>query len=203
MAGRRLEGKNAVVTGGASGIGAATVRMLAEEGARVFVLDVDGAKAAGLIEAVRAGGGRAEFVPVELTDEQSIERAAAAVAARVEALHALSNNAGIFRRSSIEQTHPDDWRLQVPINLLSAVQLTRAPSSASLRTVAAPIPDAPPVTTAFLPSIRRPAIRALLYRGVGPRPESTRRGPLHRGYGPGVEPRWRVDTCPAQSLSVR
>ena len=122
----RMQGKNALVTGGASGIGAATVRKLAEEGARVFVLDVDAAKATGLVDAVRARGGRVEFVPVELTDEESIKRAAAAVAAQVEALHALANNAGIYRRSSIEQTHPDDWRLQVPINLLSAVQITRA-----------------------------------------------------------------------------
>src|SRR5439155_12146845 len=97
---------------------------LAEEGARVFVLDVDARKAAGLIDALRARGGRADFVPVELTDEDSIKRAAAAVAAQVDALHALSNNAGIYRRSSIEQTDPDDWRLQVPINLLSAVQIT-------------------------------------------------------------------------------
>jgi NAD(P)-dependent dehydrogenase (short-subunit alcohol dehydrogenase family) len=126
MPSERMRGRNALVTGGASGIGAATVRKLAEEGARVFVLDLDAEKAAGLIDDVRARGGQADFVPVELTDEDSIKRAAAAVAAQVEALHALSNNAGIYRRSSIEQTDPDDWRLQVPINLLSAVQITRA-----------------------------------------------------------------------------
>jgi NAD(P)-dependent dehydrogenase (short-subunit alcohol dehydrogenase family) len=119
-------GKNALVTGGASGIGAATARKLAREGARVFVADANTVKGEEVVAGIGRDGGRADFVPVDLTDEASIGRCAAAVAGMVTALHALVNNAGIYRRSSIEEPDPTDWTLQVPINLTGAVALTRA-----------------------------------------------------------------------------
>jgi len=75
-----MQGKNALVTGGASGIGAATARKLAQEGARVFIADANAGRGEEVVAGIRRVGGRAEFVPVELTDEASIARCAAAVA---------------------------------------------------------------------------------------------------------------------------
>ena len=73
-------------------------RKLAREGARVFVADRDAAKGEEVVAAIRRAGGGADFVQLDLIDEAPIARCAAAVAESARALHALVNNAGIYRR---------------------------------------------------------------------------------------------------------
>ena len=117
----RLEGKVAVVTGGASGIGAATARRLAAEGARVAVADInlDGAHdVAGEIDGVA--------VAVDVADAES---ARAAVAQAVEALgpvDVLVNNAGTDRFSYFVHTDPDLWDFVLGVNLRGTIAMTHA-----------------------------------------------------------------------------
>lgn len=86
--------KTAVVTGGASGIGQATAEALAEAGATVIVADVAREKGEAVAAAIREKGQSAEFLPVDLTSETSINAFAEAVHAKVGAVDILVNGAG-------------------------------------------------------------------------------------------------------------
>ena len=109
----RVEGKVAIVTGGASGIGAETCRALAEEGARVVVADLDAA----LGEEVASGiGEAASFVRHDVSDEASWERIVKETVASRGGLHVLVNNAGILHRGTIEDTTLEDWRRVQAVN---------------------------------------------------------------------------------------
>jgi NAD(P)-dependent dehydrogenase (short-subunit alcohol dehydrogenase family) len=121
----RFEGKNALVTGGASGMGAATCRKLAVEGARVFVVDRDQEKGEAVVMTIQEAGGAADFVYADLSDEAAIDRCAEVVSGQISALHALVNNAGIFRRGLVEEPLAEAWNAQIPINLLATVRMTR------------------------------------------------------------------------------
>jgi len=106
MAGR-VEGKVAIVTGGASGIGAETARRLAAEGALVTLTDVnaEGGKAvAGQI------GGAAAFLLHDVSDEAQWRRVIEDVQQRHGALHVLVNNAGIVVQATIEDTTLEQWQ---------------------------------------------------------------------------------------------
>ncbi|HLZ07569.1 MAG TPA: SDR family oxidoreductase [Chloroflexota bacterium] len=119
-------GKNALVTGGASGMGAATARKFAGEGARVIVVDRDSTRAEAVVADIQRSGGGASFVYADLADEASISRCAHEVSGQITALHALVNNAGIFLRGAIEESHQDAWTRQIPLNLLAPVLISRA-----------------------------------------------------------------------------
>lgn len=122
----RFSGKNALVTGGASGIGAATALKLAQEGAQVIIADLNIEKAEYVIAKIRANGGSGFVLPVNLTDDESIQQCGELAAQKISALHILINNAGILRLSTIENFNPLDWDLQMKINLKSAVLMTKA-----------------------------------------------------------------------------
>jgi NAD(P)-dependent dehydrogenase (short-subunit alcohol dehydrogenase family) len=91
----RLEGKVALVTGGASGMGQAEARMFAREGARVIVADVLDAEGRAVADAIAAGGGRARFVRLDVTSEADWTAAVAAAVDGFGKLDVLVNNAGI------------------------------------------------------------------------------------------------------------
>jgi NAD(P)-dependent dehydrogenase (short-subunit alcohol dehydrogenase family) len=91
----RLDNKVAIVTGGGGGIGTATCLTLAREGASVAVADIDEAKAERCAAAVRAAGGVAQAVVVDIADEASVRQAVAAVVERFGHIHILDNNATI------------------------------------------------------------------------------------------------------------
>jgi len=112
MAGR-VEGKVAIVTGGASGIGAATVRRFVEEGARVVVADVNHE----LGEAVaKEAGGAAVFARHDVTDEASWVRLITDTESRHGRLDVLVNNAGIVLVANVEQTTLEQWRRVQAVN---------------------------------------------------------------------------------------
>ena len=92
---RRVESKVAIVTGGAVGIGRACVQRLAEEGAKVGILDVLKPEGEALAAELAARGQDVMFQPVDVTDEAALKAAMDRVAARFGGLHVMVNNAGI------------------------------------------------------------------------------------------------------------
>jgi len=123
---RRFEQKTVLVTGGAMGIGGATARRLADEGAQVIVADCNEEAAQKKVSEIRGAGGEAWFQHVDLARPPSIEEMGRAVAGRVPCLHGLVNNAGILRTSSIAETGDDDWEPQITINLRAPALCAKA-----------------------------------------------------------------------------
>jgi 2-hydroxycyclohexanecarboxyl-CoA dehydrogenase len=121
-----MQDRNVIVTGGASGIGRATALLLAREGARVFIGDVD--EAGGRAVAKKAVGERLaiEFLPLDLTRTETIGGFADAVHQRVERVDGLVNGAGWDRIQPFMENPPEMWDRLIAINLLGAVRLTRA-----------------------------------------------------------------------------
>jgi 2-hydroxycyclohexanecarboxyl-CoA dehydrogenase len=121
-----IQGQSVIVTGGASGIGKATALLLAHEGARVFVGDVD--EAGGQAAAAEAAAERLsiEYLPLDLTDPSSIAGFADAVNQRTGQVDGLVNGAGWDQIQPFLENPPEIWDRVVAINLMGAVRLTRA-----------------------------------------------------------------------------
>jgi 2-hydroxycyclohexanecarboxyl-CoA dehydrogenase len=117
----RLEGRTALVTGGASGIGAATARRLAAEGARVAIGDLD-------LDAARAVAGEIDGVAAELdvTDTASVGRAVATFADALGPVQVLVNNAGTDRFAFFANTDEALWDLVLGVNLRGVLACTHA-----------------------------------------------------------------------------
>jgi 3-oxoacyl-[acyl-carrier protein] reductase len=120
----RLTGKVALITGGAGGIGRATAEVMAAEGAAIAAADLRGADAT--VEAVRATGGRALAVAVDVTSPASVEAAVARTLAEFGRLDILVNNAGIDQRGLLEDISEDDWDRMLAVNLKGPFLCTRA-----------------------------------------------------------------------------
>ena len=121
-----MQDRTVVVTGGASGIGKATALLLAREGARVLVGDVDRAGGAAVAAQAAGEGLGLDYLPLDLTQPASIADFAAAAQARVERVDGLVNGAGWDRIEPFLENPPEMWDQLIAINLLGAVRLTRA-----------------------------------------------------------------------------
>jgi 2-hydroxycyclohexanecarboxyl-CoA dehydrogenase len=121
-----MQDRAVIVTGGASGIGKATALLLAREGARVFVGDID--EVGGQAVAMQAAGEKLalEFLPLDLARTDSIEAFTAAVHSRVGRADGLVNGAGWDRIQPFLENPPEMWDRLIAINLLGAIRLTRA-----------------------------------------------------------------------------
>src|SRR5258708_35886470 len=110
-----MQDRTVIVTGGASGIGRATALLLAREGARVFIGDID--EAGGRTTAAQAAseGLAVEFLPLDLTQPDNITDFAAAVQARVELVDGLVNGAGWDRIQPFMEEPPDLGDLLIAI----------------------------------------------------------------------------------------
>jgi 2-keto-3-deoxy-L-fuconate dehydrogenase len=113
---QEFEGLAVIVTGGGSGIGLATGRLLAERGAAVACLDLDPSAATAPLLAITA----------DVTDEWSVKEAVEAAAERLGGVDVLVNNAGIGARGTIEDNPYDEWRRVLDVNLLGIVRTTRS-----------------------------------------------------------------------------
>jgi len=112
----RLEGKVALISGGARGMGAAEARMFAREGAKVVVGDLLEAEGQGVVESIAEVGGEAVFVTLDVTSEDDWERAIGLAASRFGKLDILVNNAGIGASGMIEDTTEALWDRVMDIN---------------------------------------------------------------------------------------
>lgn len=115
MAGR-LTGKVALISGGASGIGAAHVRVFAAEGAKVVAGDLQEDKGKAVVEAVNKSGGEAIFVRLDVTKETDWAHAVKEAVSRFGKLTTLINNAGIYWPQGIEAETMEGWNKMVAVN---------------------------------------------------------------------------------------
>jgi NAD(P)-dependent dehydrogenase (short-subunit alcohol dehydrogenase family) len=113
-----LQGRHALVTGGASGIGEATVKELVRAGAFVWIADINHAAAGALAKSV----GSSRALHLDVTNPESI----AAGVANLQRLDILVNNAGIGHVGSIQQTEPEDFDRLLNVNVRAVYLVTRA-----------------------------------------------------------------------------
>ncbi len=117
MAGQ-VSGKVALITGGASGIGAACAELLAREGAKAAVSDIDDLRGPELVARIKKAGGEAMYLHQDVTSEEQWVEVVAEVVARYGRLDILVSNAGIgIGVPSITMMTLEDWRRQTAINL--------------------------------------------------------------------------------------
>jgi NAD(P)-dependent dehydrogenase (short-subunit alcohol dehydrogenase family) len=116
----RLEGKVAVVTGGAQGIGRAIVEKLAREGARVTFLDRDEGAGAAAARELGERAGRVGFVRADVTREAEVEKAMRGVAGREGRLDVLVNNAGVNAYFDATEMTEADWDAVFAVDLKGA-----------------------------------------------------------------------------------
>jgi NAD(P)-dependent dehydrogenase (short-subunit alcohol dehydrogenase family) len=125
----RFEGKVAVVTGAAQGIGAAYARGLAAEGAAIVVADLNEESGTTVAEEIEAGGGRAIFVRTDVSSAESAEAMAARAVEELGGIDLLVNNAAIYGAMKFDLLISVDWdyyRKFMSVNMDGALVMTRA-----------------------------------------------------------------------------
>ena len=122
----RLEGKVALISGGARGMGAAEARIFAREGARVAIGDLLEDEGARLEAEIAEAGGEAIFVRLDVTSEADWTRAVEMVVSRFEKLDVLVNNAGIYHKAQVVETTAEDWDRVMAVNATGPFLGTKA-----------------------------------------------------------------------------
>ncbi|MEU4774219.1 3-oxoacyl-ACP reductase FabG [Micromonospora sp. NPDC023644] len=115
----RFADRVAVVTGAAQGIGAATARRLAAEGAAVAVVDLDAQRSRAVADEIAAAGGRALGIGCDVTDAEAVAAMTAQVVQAYGGLHVLVNNAGITRDNLLFKMALPEWEAVLRTNLTS------------------------------------------------------------------------------------
>jgi len=112
----QLQGKRAIITGAATGIGAVTARMFAQEGAGVVVADINEDAGERTVAEIRDGGGTAHFVRTDVTRESDVEALIKNGAEALGGLDVLFNNAGAQRSGPITEFDQQQWDLLMAVN---------------------------------------------------------------------------------------
>ena len=120
---KRLDGRTIVVTGGGSGIGAATARRAAAEGAATLIVDRDADAGKRVTDELAATGAAATFFEADLAERSDVRAVCRRLSDAHGTLHGLVNNAGIVRPAALEQMSEHDWDLQLAINLTAPALL--------------------------------------------------------------------------------
>jgi 2-hydroxycyclohexanecarboxyl-CoA dehydrogenase len=122
----QLQGKTAVVTGAASGIGRATAEKLAAAGAHVLLGDIATDAGEAVAARTREQGHRADFFRLDITDPASIEAFRRDALTKVQQVDIVANVAGWDRTEPFVKNTPDFWRKVVDLNLMGPITVTRA-----------------------------------------------------------------------------
>jgi 3-oxoacyl-[acyl-carrier protein] reductase len=128
-----LQGRIALVTGAAQGIGRAIALELSKAGATVALADINEVKLAQVAAEIEAAGSQAAVFRIDVSNEESIEAGAKAVLGRFGKVEILVNNAGITRDGLMLRMKRADWDLVLDINLTGAFLLTQALLSPMLK----------------------------------------------------------------------
>ncbi|MCX3059251.1 2,3-dihydro-2,3-dihydroxybenzoate dehydrogenase [Streptomyces beihaiensis] len=121
-----MEGRIALVTGAAGGIGEAVVRALAARGARVVAVDRAGERLREIVESVVVGGGRAEAFVADVTSSTEVEKLVSDVEATVGPIEYLVNGAGVLRLGEARTLTDDEWAITFAVNTSGVFFVSRA-----------------------------------------------------------------------------
>jgi NAD(P)-dependent dehydrogenase (short-subunit alcohol dehydrogenase family) len=122
----RLTGKIAIISGGATGMGAASARLFAVEGAAIGIIDRNEAAGAALASELRAAGHRAHFERADVSLKAEVEPAVAGVTAALGPANVLFNHAGTIVIKPFLETEEADWDFLFDVNVKSMYLMTRA-----------------------------------------------------------------------------
>jgi NAD(P)-dependent dehydrogenase (short-subunit alcohol dehydrogenase family) len=120
-----LKGKRVIVTGGASGIGRATVQLFAREGAEVAIVDINDLDGQALTREIQADGGKAIFIHCDVTSAEDCKQALQTTVDELGGLDILFNNAGAIRRADVVETSEDEWDQVMAVNVKSVFLMSK------------------------------------------------------------------------------
>lgn len=120
-----LQGKTALITGGAAGIGRATAELFAREGAALVLVDINKDQGIGLVESLSKVGAQAIFIPGDVTRAEVCREAVQAAVEEFGRIDILFNNAGIIRRADVVETSEADWERVLEVNLKSVFLMSK------------------------------------------------------------------------------
>ena len=118
MAGR-FDGQVAIVTAGGSGIGAASARRFADEGAAIVVADLSGTRADAVASSIAQGGGRAVSLKMDASDPEAVERTVRLALDRFGRLDVMMNNAGLAEPAPLDEITLESWNRVIAVTLTS------------------------------------------------------------------------------------
>ena len=122
----KLDGKVAIVTGGSDGIGAATCRLFAREGARVAIMARGEPKGLEVQEGIRGEGGEATFMRCDVTDSEAVNAAVDRTVSTYGGVNILMNNAGRSFGGRFPDEEDDDFEATVRLNLFGTFYMSKA-----------------------------------------------------------------------------
>ncbi|MBE5846657.1 MAG: glucose 1-dehydrogenase [Lachnospiraceae bacterium] len=114
-----VKGKSILITGGAGGLGSVMAKLLAKNGATIFILDLPVAEKSAneLIAEIEKDGGEAYFEPIDGTKEEDWKRVVGSVGSKGKRIDVLINNAGINIRKPVEEISMDEWMTMMSVNV--------------------------------------------------------------------------------------
>ncbi len=134
MATTSLAGRRCFITGAASGIGRATARAAAREGAELFLTDVDAAGLEAVVGEIRAAGGKVTASrALDITDHAAVRRYAEEIHATAGSMDVVMNVAGIAQWGPVESLRHEEWRRCIDVNLMGPIHVIEAFVPAMIR----------------------------------------------------------------------
>lgn len=113
----RVKNKIAIVTGGASGLGKSSAILLAREGAKIVVTDIDEEDGKKVVQRIKANGGEAIFIKQDVSKEDEWKNVIETTLKTFGKLHILANSAGIGLGGTVEEVTLEDWKNLIDVNL--------------------------------------------------------------------------------------